>query len=168
MDGKTKGGGTTGNLILYWASLLIPVAIFMPNLLWLLLPPVNTPSLNKAKEAAWLTVGENAGRVGVIVIPLFYPVVLDEGGSFYIISMLLLLGVYYSGWIRFFHGGRRYILLFAPLWRIPVPMAISPVLYFMVAAGLLHSVPMLIAALLLAIGHIPISYREYRRLRDIS
>lgn len=56
------------------------------------------------------------------------------------------------------------MLLFLPLWRIPIPMAIGPVLYFFFSAGLLKSFPMLLAASVFAIGHLPVSYREYLRV----
>nr|WP_169717694.1 hypothetical protein [Sporomusa silvacetica] len=139
--------------------------VLIPNLLWLLFPPTNAPAVEEVDEPVGLMILERAGQFGVTIIPLFYPVILDDAASsFYLIAMLLLLIVYYAGWFRFFQRGRNYSLLFLPLWRIPIPMAVSPVLYFVLSAGLLKSFPMFLAALLLASGHLAISYREYRRI----
>ncbi|MBP2643850.1 MAG: putative rane protein [Firmicutes bacterium] len=147
-----------------WISLFIPIVVLAPNLLWLLFPPINI-SVQEVKEPLFLTILENLGRLGVTVIPLFYKIVLVDSMSYVVlIIMLLLLAIYYYGWFRFYICGRNHIFLFLPLWRIPIPMAVSPVLYFVLAAKLLQSIPMLFAALLLAIGHILISYKEYCRI----
>jgi len=155
-----------GNIALYWTSLVIPLMVFIPNLLWVLLPATNKPSSKEINDPMYLTILENMGRVGVTIIPLFYLIILDNALKyFYLITMIVFLAVYYFCWVRFFLGGRNYTLLFMPLWRIPIPMAISPIIYFILSAILLKSIPMLIAALLLAIGHIPISYRDYQRIK---
>ncbi|GMB01841.1 hypothetical protein [Pelosinus sp. IPA-1] len=152
------------DFMLYSSSLIIPIIILIPNLLWLLFPPINIP-LQEDNEPVILTVFENIGRFGVTIIPLFYPITMNNiSNRFYIIAMLLLLTVYYAGWFRFFQKGRNHMLLFLPLWHIPIPMAITPILYFFLAAGLLKSSPMFIAAFTLAIGHLPISYKEYLRI----
>jgi hypothetical protein len=158
------------NLELYWRSLIIPIVVLAPNLLWFLFPPINIPAAEEIKEPIALTILENIGRVGVIILPLFYPIVVDNAlGQYCLIAMIALLLIYYAGWLRFFLKGRNYANGFLPLrWiPIPIPMAVCPVIYFILSAVLLKSVTMFIAALVLAIGHILISYREYQRISKI-
>lgn len=152
--------------MVYWGSLVIPIMIFLPNVLWVLFPSINSPSSEEKNEPALLAALENAGRIGVAVVPVFYPLSLHDRGQYYaLFVMVLLLLLYYAGWLRFFHCGREYKYLFLPLWRIPIPMAISPVLYFLASAKIVDSFLMVLVAVGLAIGHINISYREYQRIR---
>jgi len=81
-----------------------------------------------------------------------------------LIGMFIFLLFYYYGWIRYFMGNREYGLLFSPLFGVPVPLAISPVLYFLCASVILHSPFMLISSLILAAGHIPASLNICRQL----
>jgi len=149
----------------YWMNLIIPLLVLIPNVLWMIYPSVSQPE-NDVEEPLWMTVCENFGRVGVFVFPLFYPVILtDPENRLYLNAMLLLMAFYYACWNRYFRGGRDYRYLYLPMLRIPIPLAISPVLYFVSAAGLLKSFPMLIAAVLLTVGHLPISYMKYRRIK---
>jgi hypothetical protein len=157
------------NIEFYWISLIIPTVVLAPNLLWFLFPPINMPASEEIKEPITLTILENIGRVGVIIIPLFYPIVVDDASQYCLIAMIVLLLVYYVGWFRFFIKGRNYADGFLPLrWiPIPIPMAVCPVMYFILSAVLLKSILMLMAALVLGIGHILISYREYQRINTI-
>ena len=82
--------------------------------------------------------------------------------------MGLALAFYYAGWLRFFLRGRDYALLFRPMLGIPVPMAVSPILYFLLSSVVLGSVYQAVAAAVLGIGHIAITAREYRRLKGAS
>lgn len=148
------------------SGLIITLLILWPNLLWLFFPPKDAPG--KAQEQGdgrFLVILEWIGRLGVFVIPVFYAIEVEsmvQGISLGIMAVALL--VYYSGWARYFYRGRLYTLLFAPLMALPVPLAISPVLYFAAASVLLASWPLALATALLGATHIPISYRSYRAL----
>jgi hypothetical protein len=74
------------------------------------------------------------------------------------------LGFYYAGWVRFFVQGRDYSLLYRPMLGLPVPLAISPVSYFLFASLVLGSVYQAIAAVVLGVGHISISIHESHRI----
>lgn len=153
------------NLNFYWISLFIPIVVLAPNLLWFLFPPINMPTAEEIKEPITLTILENIGRVGVIIIPLFYPIIIDAASHYCLVAMIVLLFIYYAGWFRFLKS-RNYTDGFLPLrWiPIPIPMAVCPVMYFILSAVLLKSILMLMSALILGVGHILISYREYQRI----
>ncbi|WP_379151000.1 hypothetical protein [Paenibacillus sp. sgz5001063] len=107
---------------------------------------------------------EFVGRIGVIAVPLFYSLHLQNGYEILaLIVMLFSLGMYYLGWGRYFRNGRPYSLLFTPLMGVPVPLALSPVFYFLCASVILHSGYLLIFSIILGAGHIPASFIEYKR-----
>jgi hypothetical protein len=151
-------------LSLHWVSLLIPALVLAPNAMWAAFPARDRPPADASAAPLVLTAAENAGRLGVFVIPLFHAVRTDVVSVSVLVAKGQLLAVYYYGWWRFFRGGRRHRLLFASILRVPIPMAVAPVLYFILAAWPLASAPMLIAGLLLAVGHLIISRREGARL----
>ncbi|MDF2927218.1 MAG: hypothetical protein K0R57_6132 [Paenibacillaceae bacterium] len=145
-------------------SLIIPLLILLPNLLFLRWPPRGRPAADQApKESLLLKASEGAGQLGVMAAPLFFSIQLESAyEAVSLTGMLLCLLFYYLGWVRFFTGNREYRLLFAPMLGIPAPMAIFPVVYFMLAAAVLGSGYMLLFSLILAAGHIPISLRTSR------
>ncbi|MNO07759.1 hypothetical protein D3C81_2300870 [compost metagenome] len=60
-------------------------------------------------------------------------------------------------------GSRDFARLFAPLWGIPVPLAVFPSLYFLFASVVLHAIPLLAAGLIFGASHIVVSLHTYRR-----
>ncbi|MDT3429147.1 hypothetical protein J2Z22_004747 [Paenibacillus forsythiae] len=144
-------------------SLVIPFLILLPNLMFIGLQPRNKPN-EEDKGNPIFSVAEAVGRVGVFLIPLFSSIHIDH---FYevisLIGMIVSLSLYYLGWIRYVRGDREYSLLFAPMFGIPVPLAISPVLYFLFAAVVLHSPYLFACGVIFAIGHILSSLSAYNK-----
>jgi hypothetical protein len=100
----------------------------------------------------------------VFLGPLFFPLdISDPLGILAESVMFLTLGLYYYCWIRYFRSRKR-LYLFSPLLSIPVPMAVFPVIYFLLSAVILDSLPVFLGGLVLAAGHVPISYLHYRAL----
>jgi len=149
----------------YPASLLITAAVLCPNLLFLVLPPLNARRYGKSSDSLTLTIIERAGQDSCFILPLFFP--LSFTGSLVIAAWIVMgvsLGFYYAGWVRFFVQGRDYSLLYRPMLGLPVPLAISPVSYFLFASLVLGSVYQAIAAVVLGVGHISISIHESHRI----
>lgn len=143
---------------------LIPLLILLPNALLVRFPPTDRPAAPSAVNR-WLAVLERLGQVGVFVIPCFYPIRIQgaiAAGSLAV--MALALGGYYLGWRRYMQQGRCYALLFAPLWGIPLPLAVMPVIYFGAGAALLRSWPLVAATGVFAIGHLAVSAHEQRSI----
>ncbi|WP_187377827.1 hypothetical protein [Paenibacillus senegalimassiliensis] len=155
-----------GEDLFHVISLIIPAVVLLPNFLFWAWPPEGMPSSVQAVQVhLGLKVAEGAGRVGVMVVPLFYGIHMNQSlASLALVIMIIAMLLYSVGWVRYLRQGRRYYWLFAPLWGIPVPMAIMPVLYFLASSLLLESIPMLVSAIILGIGHIPSSLQIYRNL----
>lgn len=147
---------------------LITLAVLLPNLLMLVLPPREVPSQPDSKDARYrmMEVIERAGQAGVFLIPFFYPLPVLRAASVDALAvMVLALLFYYSAWARYVSKGNRYILLYAPFLGVPLPMAISPLVYFTAAAVFLSAWPLALAALVLAVGHLYISNLAWNRSR---
>jgi hypothetical protein len=146
-------------------SIIITALVLAPNLIILFKKPVSIPP-NPLKEPVILVAFERLGQLGSFISPVFYAI--NVSGIPEIIAtfgMGLMLCIYYIGWIRFFTREREYRWLFWPLFSIPVPMALCPVVYFLLASVILHSLPLLISSLVLAAGHIPISLQQYKYVK---
>ena len=76
--------------------------------------------------------------------------------------LLRRLGALCAGQTAFFG------LLFAPMLGVPLPMALSPILYFGAAAIFLGSWPLAAADILQAAGHLFVSQQEYQRCQTAS
>lgn len=143
-------------------GLLIVAIILSPNLIFAFFAPKNIPQ--GIKDAGLLfTVMERigqAGCMGLVVISKdnFEAASIDVW--FYL--MVICIVVYYCLWIQYFVQGREFYLLFKPLWFIPIPMAIFPVLAFSFAAIWGKSIWIGISVVLLAVGHFANSWNSYK------
>jgi hypothetical protein len=141
-------------------SLLVTAAVLLPNVLFVAFPPARRDAYGKPREPLFLAILEKTGQAASFILPLLYP--LSFTGALAITAwgvMGLALAFYYAGWVRYLVGKRDYALLFAPMAGIPVPMAVSPVLYFACASAVLGSPWQAAAALVLGVGHITITAR---------
>lgn len=153
----------------HYVSLIVPVAVFLPTLLFFVFPPRNILAPSQMKSNPIYSLAEWIGRLGVCVLPIFLSIHIDKPHEVLaLIGMIVCLLFYYSGWIRFFVRNREFAFLFSPMYGVPIPLAISPILYFLCASVILHSFIYLLSGLILAVGHIPASLNIYRQLQNIS
>jgi hypothetical protein len=142
---------------------LLPIVV--PNLIWALLPrqPTNEPLVPSIDpRLKLLVVLEGAGRVAVFALPFFLECSVQTGFDRVLVGLgALALLVYYVGWARFFIRGRQPVLLFAPLGVLPVPLAVSPVVYFLAFAGLARSPLMAVATAVFGLAHVSLSLKRF-------
>jgi hypothetical protein len=145
---------------------LVTVLVLLPNLLWMLFPPREQPERDagpKSELYRLMEVLEWVGRVAAFVLPFFYRVEAQNARQVVALAvMALALLLYYAGWARYFVRGRGYALLFAPFLGLPLPLAVSPIVYFLAASALFGSWCLALAALLLGVGHLWISFQDFR------
>jgi hypothetical protein len=134
-------------------GLMVAVAVLSPNLLLLRFPPrdgfpsVRVPSL--------LSGLERAGQGLCLVVPVITEPGLVRWG--WIVVGAAGLAGYYALWVRYLATGRLSATLYGPAWRIPVPMAVLPVVVFLAAGFWLSNAWVIGSALVLAGGHVPAS-----------
>jgi hypothetical protein len=108
---------------------------------------------------------EWVGRAAVLFLPTLYR--FEAGGNDIARwSMVAALAFYYLGWLRYFVGGRKARLLYAPLLQVPVPLAVSPVVFFLAASVALQAWPLAIAAVVFGAAHVALAWTEHRRLQE--
>lgn len=149
---------------------LVTILILIPNALWVLFPSKSlsaNETITKNSITKMMGIMEGTGRIAVFCIPFFYH--FDIRGKLAYLNLAIMAGalcIYYTGWVRYFLRGRTYSLLHAPLRGLPIPMAVSPVAFFLSASIILHSAPLAIAATILGIGHIYMSWLVYQQLTN--
>lgn len=143
-----------------WTGLIIVLLAMLPNFFYFIFPPVNVPAA--ASGTKWLDVIESICRIGFMMLLIF--LTNSHKVNFrspYIIFILVFLLLYYALWIKYFAGGRDYQLLGQSFLFVPGPMAVFPVVYFVLASLWLDNIPAGILTILFGIVHIIISYNSF-------
>jgi hypothetical protein len=146
---------------------IVTLVVLLPNLIAVFFPPTqkltgNVPTHNGRLQM--MTIIERTGQAGSFVIPFFYQLPqLSSLGLTVVLIMSITMVLYYAGWIRYL-AGRTEDLFYRPLLGIPLPMAVMPVIYFFAASIWLNSVWLMIAAVILGIGHITVSWLNSKRI----
>jgi hypothetical protein len=140
---------------------IITLMVLLPNLLAVFFPPTVKLIDDQQQNDTLLqimTVVERIGQAGSFVIPFFYRLSLDSVMDAVALTiMICTLALYYAGWIRYLVLGREEALFNRSLLGIPLPMAVMPVIYFLSASVLLGSVWLMLAAVMLGVGHISVT-----------
>lgn len=145
---------------------IITLLALLPNLLVVFFPPTtkltDDPQPNDTRLRI-MTVVERIGQVGSFVIPFFYHLTLASVMDAVALAIMIgALALYYAGWIRYLAPGRIEELLYRSLLGIPLPMAVMPVIYFLSASVLLGSIWLMLAAVMLGVGHISVAWLHSR------
>lgn len=134
-------------------GLIVSIAVLAPNALLVLFPPrTPPPPAHVFRPLGWI---ERAGQVLCMVVPA----VTDPGelAGWWAVPAFVGLAGYYALWARYLSTGRDGVTLYRPWWVVPVPMAILPVVVYLSTAAWLSNPWIALAALVLAVGHIPAS-----------
>ncbi|WP_345751496.1 hypothetical protein [Microbacterium rhizophilus] len=142
-------------------GLIVSVAVLAPSLLLIRHPPRD--GLPDARPPRWLGVLERAGQALCLVMPVI--VAPGRIAPWWSLAVATAVIPYWALWARYLRGGRTAELLYRPLWRVPVPMAVLPVLAFLAAGAWLANPWIALAALVLAAGHVPVSLIAARAVR---
>ncbi len=149
----------------HWKGALVSMLVLLPNLLYFMLPPRNAPAAI-APLPVIFTILEQAGRVLCFVLPfVFGRRIAESKPDILVLLMGLCLLGYYLCWARFFAGGRGFDLMYAPFLGIPVPLAVFPILYFLLLGVWLRPPVLILPAVLFAVGHLAESLNIWRQIK---
>ncbi|MFO8234712.1 MAG: hypothetical protein R6U04_04810 [Bacteroidales bacterium] len=152
---------------MHWINLIIPGVILLPSLFFFWYSPSGSSEEWEKEQRPLTTILEWIGRIGIILTPIFTSLQKESiGEDMAVIVMIIFLLIYYACWFRFFAYEMDSYFLYAPLAGIPLPMAISPVIYFLFASYPLHSIPLLISTIIFGIGHIWNTYNSYKQIMN--
>jgi hypothetical protein len=146
-------------------SLLVIILILLPNLFFVIFPPRNLPAQLR-DGGTLINILEHGGRMAFFGLFLFTSANTQafQLSPFLALTIFFLL-CYFALWIRYFLSQRDFRLLMNSVCRIPVPMAVFPILALLFAALWLKayfSIPLLAC---FAIGHIKNSLITEKQLR---
>lgn len=143
------------------SGIIISGLLLLPNILYFLKRKGKSDDrANHASVSSTAEISENIGRLGILVIPIFYSLNLNNRFSLYFMILCLsFLSLYYIAWLRHFIGGSHQIDLGRRLF-VPLPLAVYPSLFLICSSYLLSSIPMLMFSLVFAIAHIWVSRIE--------
>ena len=145
-----------------WVGLIFLVMLFVPNLIWTRHQPKDYAQYAKNENKVLLAL-ERTGEVLVSALVLIFRDFNVRGLSpwlLWLIAALLLMLLYEAFWLRYFRSEKTMRDFYGPLFHIPVPGASLPVIAALCIAVYGGNPFLLLAGILLGIGHIGIHLRH--------
>lgn len=149
-----------------YIGLIFLLMLFIPNLFWSKHKPEDYDKYVKSENKA-LRIFEGAGQVLVTCIVLIFKDFNIKTGSWWIIWLMLsfvFMVLYEIYWIKYFKSKKTMQDFYSSLLGIPVAGASLPVIAFLLLAVYGKSIPLLIAVVILGIGHIGIHINHKKEL----
>lgn len=156
-----------GNWGVSYIGLLFLLMLFIPNIMWAKRKPQGYTS---EKENKILRFFERVGEVLICCCSLvFSDFNIHEWTlwSLWLIAAFVLMIMYEAWWVRYFRSGRKLSDFYSSFLGIPLAGATLPVLAFFMLGIYGKAACMLIAALILGIGHIGI-HIQHKKSIDIG
>lgn len=151
-----------GHLGFSYIGLLWLAMLFIPNLYWVKRQPAGyTPAGENQLLAALERVGEAGVTCCALLFSDFNLRPLSPRSLWLALSFILMVA-YECWWVRYFRSGRTLQDFYRPLLGIPVAGATLPVLAFLALGIYGRVIWMVLAALVLGVGHIGI-HLQHRR-----
>ena len=149
-----------------YIGLLWLVMLFVPNLLWAKRRPEGYEGLERG-EPKWLLVFERTGQVLCTCCALCFadlnPRELSPWTLILAVSFGLMI-LYDVCWYRYFAGPRTVSAFYADQFGIPVPLATLPVAAFFLLGVCGKLLWLILAAVILGVGHIGIHLRHRKEV----
>lgn len=147
-----------------YVGLLFLVMLIVPNLIWTKRKP---QGYSAEKENRFLALLERAGEVLTTCCALmFSDFNLREWSkwSWWLVAALALMILYEIWWMRYFKSERRLTDFYSSFWGIPVAGATLPVTAFFLLGIYGKVIWMLMASVVLGIGHIGIHLQHRKEM----
>lgn len=138
-------------------GLIVFILPMIINIIYVIFPPSDNKE-EKVVKHKFAEMLESATRMLYMVIICF--ITNDYKSSFSNIMLylaIIFLVLYYIVWIRYFIKGRKVEYLIKSFLFVPIPLAIFPVLYFLLAALWLNNYIAAIVMIVFGISHFIVS-----------
>lgn len=153
-----------GNLGFSYIGLLFLLMLFIPNIIWTKKKPQRYTS---EKENKILLLFERLGEVlTCCCLLVFSDFNIHEWTlwSLWLIAAFILMIMYEAWWVRYFRSERKLSDFYSSFLGIPLAGATLPVIAFFILGIYGKVVCMLIATLILGIGHIGIHIQHKKSI----
>lgn len=151
-----------------YVGLIFLLMLFIPNFIWTKYKPQGYEESLK-KENKVLVLFERIGEFSVTVLVLIFDdfnIHTINLWSLFLFVAILCMGVYELYWIRYFKSERKLSDFYADFLKIPAPGAVLPVLAFFLLGLYGKNIFLLLATLILGIGHIGIHLLHRRECKN--
>ena len=149
-----------------YVGLIYLVMLFVPNLFWTKHKPKDYDNYVK-NENKVLRIFENIGQVLVTCIVLIFKdlnVKFDSVWTIWLLLSFALMVLYEINWLRYFKSEKTMKDFYSSLLGIPVAGATLPVVAFLLLGIYGKNLLLIIAALILGIGHIGIHLNHKKEI----
>lgn len=153
-----------GHLGFSYVGLVFLIMLFVPNLIWTKKQPQDYSAEGENKFLALLErIGEALTTCCALIFSDFNLRVWSNW-SWWLAAAVVLMVMYEIWWVRYFRSERRLTDFYSSFLGIPVAGATLPVLAFFLLGIYGKVIWMLIASVILGIGHIGIHMRHRREI----
>lgn len=144
-----------------WVGLVVFALPMLPNIAYAVFPPVGA-AVSSKNIPRWLETAECISRIAYLAAMIFLvsekPYCVKSGWAF---AAALFLLLYYIVWVRYFVSGRDIALLGKPFLFVPIPLAVFPVLYYLLAAIWAGNIPAAAIMAVFGAAHITVSAMSF-------
>lgn len=149
-----------------YVGLIYLAMLFVPNLFWTKHKPKDYDNSVK-NENEVLRIFENIGQVLVTCIVLIFKdfnVRFDSVWTIWLLLSFVLMVLYELNWLRYFKSEKTVKDFYRSLLGIPVAGATLPVIAFLLLGVYGENLLLIIAAVILGIGHIGIHLNHKKEI----
>jgi len=155
-----------GHIGFSWVGLLFLAMLMLPNLLWTKNQPEGYSSEGESKILVFL---ERAGEISAVCTLLVFSDLNPrrEAGlwNLWLAAAGVFMVLYECWWIRYFHSGKHLEDFYSPFLGIPVAGASLPVAALLLLGIYSKVFWVLLAAVILAPGHIGVHLQHAKKLK---
>lgn len=153
-----------GNFGFSYIGLIYLLMLWVPNSLWARRKP---QGYDPSGENKLLLILERGGQILCTASILFFtdynPRIIEPRTAWFFVSASLMI-LYEIYWIRYFRSNRSVFDFYRPIICIPAPGATLPVTAFLILGIFGRVIWLIIASIILGIGHIGIHLQHIRNL----
>lgn len=157
-----------GHLGFSYIGLIFLLMLFIPNIIWLAKKPQGYTSNTENK---FLVIFERIGEILTCCCSLMFSdfnIHPWTNWSWWLIAAFILMALYEIWWIKYFQSERSLSDFYSDFFIVPLAGATLPVLAFFLLGMYGKVVYMLIATMILGIGHIGIHIQHRKELDTVK
>ena len=147
-----------------YLGFLFLLMLIIPNIIWSKKKPKDYDKYVK-NENKILMLLERIGEILVTCLSLFFNNFnIDKVSCVFLLLAFLIMILYEIYWIRYFKSEKTMKDMYSSLFKIPLPGATLPIIAFLLLGVSCKNTILLLATILLGIGHIGIHFQHQKEI----
>ncbi|MBE6054062.1 MAG: hypothetical protein E7212_09160 [Clostridium sartagoforme] len=151
-----------------YIGLIYLLMLFIPNIIWTKNIPIGYKEITK-EENKILLIFERVGQIAVTCLALIFKNFNINNisiWSLWLLASFITMLLYEACWVRYFRGNHTLEDFYGNFFGIPVPLASLPIVGFLFLGIYGKVIWMVIAVLILGVGHIGIHIQHLKFLKS--